>query len=264
MTRPWFRGAVRVKPPKGGVGERSEFWAGDGIEWDDSAWLAAKIEGGPPAGFTSRLGSELRWEPAELRVLSKAKLGRLSLPRKEQRGGDRGVCRACACELQRARVLSLAQCDVGRGGWSRELYFPPSPSRSPPSPATPPSVAQPPAAICITKARRSGEEKGRGVRLSPRPGGQSCCSDPSEKKPQHSEYNRNITELEILRPRPHPSSIVAGLPLNPCMRTHSAEPPPCPFARLGAHLLLSELVKTAPPTRPRQPACTIPTSGKDC
>lgn len=190
MTRPWFRGAVRVKPPKGGVGERSEFWAGDGIEWDDSAWLAAKIEGGPPAGFTSRLGSELRWEPAELRVLSKAKLGRLSLPRKEQRGGDRGVCRACACELQRARVLSLAQCDVGRGGWSRELYFPPSPSRSPPSPATPPSVAQPPAAICITKARRSGEEKGRGVRLSPRPGGQSCCSDPSGKKPQHSEYNR--------------------------------------------------------------------------
>lgn len=132
---------------------------------------AAEKEGGPPAGFTSWLGSELRWEQAELRVLRKAKLGRLSLPRREPRGGDRGVCRACACELRRARVLSLAQCDVEKGGWSRELYFPPSPSPSPPSPATPPSLAQPPAAICITKARRSEEEKGRGERLSPRPRG---------------------------------------------------------------------------------------------
>lgn len=33
-TRPGLRGAVRVKPPRSGVGERSEFRAGDGIEWD--------------------------------------------------------------------------------------------------------------------------------------------------------------------------------------------------------------------------------------
>lgn len=174
LTRPGFPGALSARNPKGWGGKRSEFWAGDGIEWDGGLGLVRqrRLKVVPSAGFTSWLGSEQRWEPpAELRVLSKAELGRLSLPRREQRGGDRGVCRACACELQRARVLSLAQCDVGRGGWSRELYFPPSPSRSPPSPATPPSVAQPPAAICITKARRSREEKGRGVRLSPRPGG---------------------------------------------------------------------------------------------
>jgi hypothetical protein len=106
--------------------------------------------------------------------------------RRQERGGDQVVCCACACELRRARVLSLAQCDVGRGGWSRELHFPPRhpptstasphPLRLPTSLPTPPPLAQPPAAICITKARRSWEEKGRGVRLSPRPRGQGVAA----------------------------------------------------------------------------------------
>ena len=43
----------------------------------------------------------------------------------ERRGAGVVCVCACACELRRARVLSLSQCDVGRGGWSRELHFPP-------------------------------------------------------------------------------------------------------------------------------------------
>lgn len=42
------------------------------------------------------------------------------------------------------------------------------------------------------------------------------------------------------------------------MRTPGAGPPPYPFARLGAHLPLRELVKTAPPIRPCQPAFNLP------
>lgn len=157
--------------------------------------------------------------------------------------------------------MSLAQCDVGRGGWSRELYFPPSPSPSPPSPATPPSLAQPPAAICITKARRSEEEKGRGERLSLRPRGHRVATlTPLRSDPNTS----NRIKKEILSLSPHPSSIVAGLPLNPYMRTPGPGPPPYPFARLGEHLPLRELLKNAPPIHPRQPAFTHPTSGMDC
>lgn len=212
-------------------------------------------------GFTSWLGSGLRWEQAELRVLGKGKLGRLSLPRREQRGGDRGVCRACACELRRARVLSLAQCDVGRGGWSRELYFPPSPSRSPPSPATPPSLAQPPAAICITKARRSEEEKGRGERLSPRPRGHRVAALTSLRSYPNTSNRTKKEILSLLALTPPPSS--QALPSTLTCALPGLGPPPYLFARLGAHLPLRELLKNAPPIHSRRPARTHPTSGID-
>lgn len=45
-------------------------------------------------------------------------------------------------------------------------FLTPTPLRLSASHQLPPPPAQPPAVICITKARRSWEEKGRGVRLS--------------------------------------------------------------------------------------------------
>lgn len=144
--------------------------------------------------------------------------------------------RACACELRRARVLSLAQCDVGRGGWSRELHFPhPHPPSSLRLPPTPASSAQPPAVICITKARRSREEKGRGVRLSPGPRGYGVAALTPGEATGHLKLKRGVDPAHQSPLLPHhcgPSPILLGCDLG------LATSLPSPFASPVADLLL--------------------------
>lgn len=114
--------------------------------------------------------------------------GFLGSARREEATGS-SVC-ACACELRRARVLSLAQCDVGRGGWSRELHFLP-PLRLSSSPPTPSSSGT---ASCRHLHNKSpqvlgGERAGR-VPVTRAPRRQSCSADPSKKQSRHPELNQ--------------------------------------------------------------------------
>lgn len=158
--------------PRGVGWEGSGFRAGDGAP---QPGRQGRKKACPPAFFGFWVGAGLRAELAGLRRPSSGRDGGLSRQRREGAAPGSSPC-ACACELRRARVLSLAQCDVGRGGWSRELHFPPpSPSLFLPTNSLPPPPAQPPAAICITKARRSGEEERAGrVPVTRAPRRRSC------------------------------------------------------------------------------------------
>lgn len=64
LTRPGFPGALSARNPKGWGGKRSEFWAGDGIEWDGGLGLARQRRlkvvprlGSPPGLALSSAGS---------------------------------------------------------------------------------------------------------------------------------------------------------------------------------------------------------------
>lgn len=140
---------------------------------------------------------------------------------------------ACACELRRARVLSLAQCDVGRGGWSRELHFLP-PLRLSSSPPTPSSSSG--TASCRHLHNKSpqvlGGERAGHVPVTRAPRRQSCSADPSKKQSRHPKLNQAGDPASQPAHRPSHSR---PSPLPPSLsRALWAPPPPfsAPFASL--------------------------------